>query len=288
MRILFIGDIVGKVGRQAVAEILPNLRRKRKIDLVIANAENVTHGRGARLEHLRQLRSYGVDFFTSGDHIFYLDPAEPFSDPAVPVIRPANLPEGTPGEGWRILESGGKRVAIINLLGWEFLGERLAGDERNTWLKGEIRNPFRVAHELVEKISKKKPDLILVDFHAELTSEKRALGFFLDGRVSAVLGTHTHVPTADAVILPQGTGYVSDLGMTGARDSVLGVEPAVIIERLKEGAAEPFAWVEKGPAVFRSVFLEVGGRNELKRIERVDLDQPRAGRPASRQAGARG
>lgn len=272
MKILFIGDIVGKVGRQAVAEVLPGLRKERKIDLVVGNAENVTHGRGAKLEHLRQLQSAGVDFFTSGDHIFYLDPAEPFSDPAVPVIRPANLPEGTPGEGWRIIESGGKKIAIINLLGWEFLGERLADDNRNTWLKGKVRNPFQVADELAQKISDKEADLILIDFHAELTSEKRAMGFLSDGRVSAVLGTHTHVPTADAGILPQGTGYVSDLGMTGARDSVLGVEPAVIIERLRDGTAEPFAWVEKGPAVFRSALLEFGSRNQLERIERVDLE----------------
>jgi len=272
VKILFIGDIVGKLGRRTVAKVLPDLRNKEKLDLVIANAENVTHGRGAKLEHLRELRAVGVDFFTSGDHIFYLDPWEPFSDPSVPVIRPANLPAGTPGEGWGIFEAAGKKVAVISLLGWEFLGERLVEDNRNTWLKGEVRNPFQVAEELVRKIAGKKADLVLVDFHAELTSEKRALGFFLDGRATAVLGTHTHVPTADATILPQGTGYVSDLGMTGARDSVLGVEPAVIIARLKEESAEPFVWMEKGPAVFRSVLIEIGKGNRVKRIERMDLE----------------
>jgi metallophosphoesterase (TIGR00282 family) len=269
MRILFIGDVVGKLGRSAVAQVLPDLRKKEKIDFTVANAENLTHGRGAKIEHLRELRKAGVDFFTSGDHIFYIDPAEPFSDPDVPVIRPANLPKGTPGEGGKIIEVGGKKVAIVNLLGWEFLGEKLAKDGRNTWLDGEVKNPFQAADDLLKAIS---AELIFVDFHAELTSEKRAMGFFLDGRVSAVLGTHTHVPTADAVILPKGTGYVSDIGMTGARDSVLGVEPSVIIDRLKDGTSEPFEWVEKGPAVFRAVLLEFSPSNELKRIERLDLE----------------
>lgn len=269
MRILFIGDVVGKIGRAAVEQLLPNLKKKEKIDFAVANAENVTHGRGAKIEHLRELQKAGVDLFTSGDHIFYLDPNEPFSDPAVPVIRPANLPETTPGVGSKIIEIGGKKVAIVSLLGWEFLGEKLASDKRNTWLAGDVANPFHAVDELLKKIS---AEMVFVDFHAELTSEKRAMGFFLDGRVAAVLGTHTHVPTADSTILPEGTGYVSDIGMTGARDSVLGVEPRVIIDRLKDGTAKPFEWVEKGPAVFRAVLLELSLNNELKRIERVDLE----------------
>ena len=269
MKLLFIGDIVGKLGRSAVEQVLPDLRQKEKIDFAVANAENVTHGRGAKIDHLRELQKAGVDFFTSGDHIFYIDPNEPFSDPHAPVIRPANLPKATPGEGSKIVEIGGKKVAIINLLGWEFLGDKLAKDERNIWLDGEIENPFKTADKLLKTVS---AELIFVDFHAELTSEKRAMGFFLDGRVSAVLGTHTHVPTADTTILPKGTGYVSDIGMTGARDSVLGVEPQVIINRLKEGGAEPFKWVETGPAVFRSVIVEIGKGNSVKRIERIDRE----------------
>lgn len=269
MKILFIGDIVGKLGRSAIVQILSDLKKKEEIDLAVANAENVTHGRGAKIDHLRELQRIGIDLFTSGDHIFYLDPDEPFSDPSVPVIRPENLPKSTPGEGLKIIKVGGKNVAIINLLGWEFLGDKLANDKRNTWLNGEIENPFKAADRLLKTIS---AELILVDFHAELTSEKRAMGFFLDGRVTAVWGTHTHVPTADAEILPNGTAYISDVGMTGARDSVLGVEPQVIINRLKEGAAEPFEWVETGPAVFRSVLIEIGAGNSVKRIERMDRE----------------
>lgn len=272
MKILFIGDIVGKPGRRAVEEVLPNLRREKKIDLVVANAENVTHGRGASLKHLGQLKSYGVDIFTSGDHIFYLGKEEPFSDPDILVIRPANYPPTTPGKGYQVLVSGGRKVAVVNLLGLAFLGERMGGDERNDWLEGEVANPFQTIEEVLEELEGDRPDLILVDFHAEMTSEKRAMGFFLDGKVTAVLGTHTHVPTADPTILPEGTAYISDIGMTGAEDSVLGVEPEIIIRRLREGGGEPFRWVEKGPAVFRSVTVDTDSKGLVKKIERLDLE----------------
>lgn len=270
MRFLFIGDIVGRPGRRAVARVLPELRKKEKLDFVSANAENVTHGRGAKVKHLRELREAGVDFFTSGDHVFHLDRDEPFSDPGIEIIRPANFPAGTPGEGFKVVSVSGKKVAILNLLGLTFLGDRFSEDTRYDWLEGKVENPFRRAEEVLAELEKEKPDLIFVDFHCEVTSEKRALGFFLDGRVTAVLGTHTHVPTADASVLPGGTGYLSDIGMTGARDSVLGVEPQIIIDRLKDGGAEPFRWVEGGPAVFASVIVETDRAGLVKRIGRID------------------
>lgn len=273
MRILFIGDIVAKLGRRAVGEVLPNLRKKEKLDFVIANAENVTHGRGARITHLKDLVKAGVDFFTAGPHIFYLDPNEPFSDPSVRIIRPYNLPPSAPGVGFEVVKVGTRKIAILSLLGLENLGERLGEDARNQpWLTGTVANPFGAALIALEKISAEKPDLILVDFHAEFTSEKRAMGFFLDGKVTAVVGTHTHVPTADSAVLPRGTGYVTDLGMVGAQESVLGVEPEVIINRLKENSADSFAWVEKGPAVFNSVLLEVDPKGGVKKMERRDLE----------------
>ncbi len=275
MNILFIGDIVGKLGRRAVGEILPELRKKENLDFVVANAENVTHGRGARVAHLKELLEAGVDFFTSGPHIFYLDPNEPFSDPSVPVIRPYNLPAGTPGTGFKVVKVGRQKVAVLSLLGLGNLGEKLSEAGRNRrWLSGPVVNPFGAAETALKEIAAEKPDLILVDFHAEWTSEKRAMGFFLDGKITALVGTHTHVPTADVAVLPKGTAYVSDLGMAGARDSVLGVEPIVMIDRLKEDAADPFAWVEKGPAVFNSVLLEVDPKGAVKRIERRDSDLP--------------
>lgn len=273
MRILFIGDVVGKVGRRAVEKILPSLKEKEKIDFVVANAENVTHGRGAKIEHLRELMKMGIDFFTAGPHIFYLDPQEPFSDPNVPVIRPCNLPSSSPGVGFKIVEVMKKKVAVLSLLGLGDLGERLGEDERNRlWLDGEVANPFGAAEEALRKISAAKPDLILVDFHAEWTSEKRAMGFFLDGKATVLIGTHTHIPSADPVVLPKGTAYVTDLGMVGARDSVLGVEPAIIISRISGGELLPFKWVEQGPAVFNSVLVETESPDKVKRIARIDAE----------------
>ena len=272
MKFLFLGDVVGKLGRQAVATHLPEIKKKEKVDFVVANAENLTHGRGASLKHLREISQAGVDFFTSGDHVFYLDPQEPFSDPKINIIRPANLPAGTPGEGYQVTSFKGKKIAIINLLGLTFLGEKLGEDERNSvWLKGEVANPFVKVQEILDELEKENPDFIFVDFHCELTSEKRALGLFLDGRVTAVFGTHTHVPTADAQVLPQGTAYVSDIGMTGAKNSVLGVEPRIIISRIKDNQAEPFAWVEKGPFVLGAVMVETDKENKVKRVERKDF-----------------
>lgn len=270
MRILFIGDIVGKLGRKAVSQVLPDLKAKEGADFVVANVENVTHGRGAKVKHLRQLKSAGVDFFTSGDHIFHIDPEEPFSDPEIDIIRPANYPIGTPGVGYKIVEAGGRKVAVLNLLGLTYLGDKIKEDGRNAWIEGEVENPFATIESLLREL--KDADVVLIDFHAEVTSEKRAMGFFLDGKVTAVLGTHTHVPTADSTVLPKGTGYISDIGMTGARDSVLGVEPQIIIDRLKNTSADPFEWVEKGVAVLRSVIVDSNSKGLVKDIRRLDLE----------------
>lgn len=273
MKILFIGDVVGKLGRRAVTDVLPDLRKKEGIDFVVAQAENVTHGRGAKIEHLKELMKAGVDFFTAGPHVFYLDPKEPFSDPDVPVIRPYNLPSSTPGAGFKVVTVAKKKIAVLGLLGLGNLGERLGEDERNRrWMEGEAANPFGAAEKALKEITAVDPDLVLVDFHAEWTSEKRALAFFLDGKVNVLVGTHTHVPSADPVVLPRGTAYVTDLGMVGARDSVLGVESEIIISRLSGGELLPFAWVEKGPAVFNSVLVEIDSRGAVKRVERFDSE----------------
>jgi len=262
MRFLLIGDVVGKLGRRAVGEILPGLRKKEKIDLVIANGENLAHGRGATERTAMEMMGYGVDFFTSGPHIF----AHPeIFDCDIPLVRPANYPEGKPGKGFALLTVGGKKVLVVNLVGSEkFIGRAYLEEGE------KLRNPFEVAEEILA--SEKGADLTVVDFHAELTSEKRAMGFFLDGRVTAVLGTHTHVPTADAQVLPEGTGYVTDVGMVGARDSVLGVRKEIIIDRLANNSRDPFKWVEKGPAVFNSVLLETSSRGLVRTIKRVDIE----------------
>lgn len=263
MKILFIGDIVGKLGRKAVGEVLPNLRKKEKIDLVIANGENLAHGRGATEKTLKEVMGYEVDLFTSGPHIFAHEDVFSLN---LPLIRPANYPEGTAGRGYALTEFGGRKLLIVNLVGsQEFIGR--------TYLEegAKFENPFGVVKGIIASEGG-KADLIFVDFHAELSSETRAMGFFLDGRVSAIIGTHTHVPTADAQILPKGTGYVTDVGMCGAKDSVLGVVPEIIIKRLAEGGKDPFEWVEKGPAVFNSVLLETNPEGLVKTIKRVDKE----------------
>lgn len=213
MNILFIGDIVGKIGRKAVAAILPELRKKHDIDFVIANVENLAHGKGITHSSLAEILEAGVDFCTSGNHIW--DKSEGLdilNKPDSPVIRPANYPPELPGYGEKILTIGTKSILVINLLGRLFM-------------KVSPDCPFRTLEAILKNHREKKFAAIIVDFHAEATSEKQAFGLFADGNVSAVLGTHTHVPTADGRILPKGTAYQTDAGFVGATHSVIGFSP---------------------------------------------------------------
>lgn len=264
MRILFIGEIVGKLGRRAVGGVLPSLRESANISVVLANAENIAHGKGATTATLEEVQGYGVDAFTGGDHIFWCEKAFEELDKSDPLlIRPANYPKDVPGKGFKVVDLGKDgRILLINLLGTTFIDQ-------------PAFCPFRTADKILKNFAKQSFSAIVVDFHAEATSEKAALGWYLDGRVSAVVGTHTHVPTADAKILPKGTAFVSDVGMVGARDSVLGVEPEIIIQKLKSPLPQKFEWAETGPAVFSSVLIEVeGGRaRDIKRIDKI-IDAP--------------
>ena len=274
LKILFLGDIVGKIGRRAVTEILPKLKERYKIDLVIANVENLAHGQGATLKTLAEIQDAGVDFFTSGNHVWKKkEVIEIFQKNEIPIIRPANYPPQVPGKGYRIIEVGTKKVAIINLLGRVFMRE-------------DMDCPFRMADEILESLSGSDADsnadrreltemanAVIVDFHGEATSEKVALGWYLDGRVSAVIGTHTHVPTADQKIFPQGTGYISDAGMIGAKESVLGVDKNIVIKRFLDQMPGVHEIPEQGPAVFNAVLIEVDlGNGKAVRIERVDRE----------------
>lgn len=247
---------MASLGRSTVTNILPSLKKSDKINLAIANCENLAHGRGATAEKINEMIASGVDFFTSGDHIFRI-PQFNEDIESLPVIRPANWPEETPGKGYKVLDLGKNgKILIINLLG-------------QTYINGPITNPFYTIDKILSQFESEKFASILVDFHAEVSSESRAMGFYLDGRVTAVFGTHTHIPTADTQILPKGTAYITDVGMVGARDSVLGVEPQIIIDRFTKVPADRFEWVEKGPAVFNSVLLEVKD-GKVARFERVD------------------
>lgn len=217
VKVIFIGDIVGKAGRRAVRALLPVLLRDHEVDLVLANGENAAAGFGITPQIARELLDDSIDLLTSGNHIWDRKEIIEFLERGQGLLRPINYPPGAPGAGSALLVTRtGKRVGIINASGRVFMGD--------------LECPFRaVAHE-AERIRKTTP-VIIVDFHAEATSEKEALGWFLDGQVSAVIGTHTHVQTADERVLPQGTAYITDAGMSGARDSVIGVKKEIAIER---------------------------------------------------------
>ncbi len=214
MKILFIGDVVGGPGRRGLREAMPGLRERYSPDLVVVNGENSAGGMGITEKTSRDLFESGAGVITSGNHVYRHREAYDFLDREPRVIRPANYPHANPGRGHTVVEVGGKRVGVINLSGAE--GLKVA------------RSPFHEVDSILERI---EADLVIVDFHAEMTSEKVAMGWHLDGRVAAVLGTHTHVPTADARVLPKGTAYISDVGMTGSRTSVLGVKPEQALAR---------------------------------------------------------
>jgi len=217
MKILFIGDIVGKSGRKAVREILPPLVSNHGINFVIANCENAAAGFGVTKDIIEELFGYGIDVLTSGNHIWDKREIYDFIEDYENLLRPANYPDGTPGRGSvASLSSFGQTVGVINLEGRVFMRY--------------LDCPFKKAQEELENLKTFTP-LVIVDIHAEATSEKKALAWFLDGKVTAVIGTHTHVQTADNEILPQGTAYISDAGMTGAFNSVLGMKVDHVLDR---------------------------------------------------------
>lgn len=247
MKLLFIGDIFGRPGRDTVRKVLPEVIDEFAPDIVIANAENLAHGNGITPESINEMRSAGVDFFTSGNHIWGNQAGVlKLEDPTFPVIRPANYPSAnTPGEGYKIVEDGkGHRILVINLMGEVFM-------------KQHIDSPFKTIDEILEETAKENVDAIIVDFHAETTAEKYAFGFYVDGRVSAVLGTHTHVSTTDARIFENGTAYISDVGMVGSYDSVIGVNKEVIIKKFLTQMPAKHTPETEGTMIFNAVILEL-------------------------------
>lgn len=214
MRILLLGDVVGRPGRRAIRDLVPPLVARERVDLVIANAENAAGGRGVDVKSAEELLSGGVHVLTSGNHIWKKKEVYPYIEAHPNLLRPANYPPGAPGRGWLRWENGGRRALILNLQGRVFMPP--------------VDDPFRCVDRLLEEHGAFSP-VVIVDMHAEATSEKAAMGWFLDGRVSVVYGTHTHVQTADERILPKGTAYITDLGMCGAWDSVIGIEVESVV-----------------------------------------------------------
>lgn len=263
IKILFFGDVVGKIGRHGLKKILPTLKKKYKPDLVIANGENLAHGLGVTKKILIEIKGAGVDFLTSGNHIWKKKEIEEiFKDPEWQdfVIRPANWPEGVPGEGAKLLKVGKFFVLVINLMGRVFIGQ-------------DLDCPFRKLDEILAQYKGKKINAILVDIHGEATSEKVAMGWYADGRVSAVLGTHTHVGTADAKILPQGTAHITDAGMVGAKDSVIGMRKEQPLAGFLTQLPQAFEPPEKGEVIINAVYLEIDPKTKkAKKIQRVDLE----------------
>jgi len=257
MLILAIGDIIGKPGRQAVEAFVPDLRKEFGIDLVIANGENTAGGFGLTVATAQELLDSGIDVITSGNHIWAQKEIIPYLDENVPVIRPLNYPPGTPGRGYIIK----KKVMVVNLIGRTFMSS--------------YDCPFRTMDALLAGTASKHK-IIIVDFHAEATSEKVALGRYLDGRVSAVLGTHTHVGTIDARILSGGTAYVTDIGMTGPDDSVIGDDPEGVIRRFLTMMPHHLT-VGRGRPVFNAIMVEIDDKSgKATRIERIckELAEP--------------
>ena len=211
MKIIFFGDIVGRPGREAIKKIIPELKKEHQPDLIVANVENIAHGKGITKKSLDEILESGVDLATSGDHTFDQKQTEEIlEDKSIPFLRPANYPPGVAGRGYKIIEIGARTILIMNLMGRVFFNANLDC-------------PFRKADEILEEAGD-GIDAVIIDFHCEATSEKKALGYYLDGRAAAILGTHTHIPTADEQILPKGTAYISDVGMVGPKNSVLGAK----------------------------------------------------------------
>lgn len=271
MKILFFGDIVGQPGRQALAKILPELKKETNPDLIIANSDNIAHGQGLTRKAVEETLATGVNFLTGGDHAFVLkEAAAALDDKELPVLRPLNWPGAVSGRGFDIISYGARRILLISLIGRVFMRQ-------------DFDDPFQKITALLEDYSLKgreqgseAVDAIVIDFHAEATSEKAALVWFLDGKVSAILGTHTHVPTADEKILPQGTAFISDLGMVGPQNSILGVDKEAVIKRFLTQRLLRLG-VASGPVEVNAVLLtldeQTGLAQNIGRVRKiVDLD----------------
>ncbi|MFN3396739.1 MAG: TIGR00282 family metallophosphoesterase [Thermodesulfovibrionales bacterium] len=259
MKVLFIGDIVGKTGRLAVKSLLPLIINKYKIDIVIANGENAAGGFGITEKVASELFNYGIHILTSGNHIWDKKESIPYIGKESRIIRPLNYPPGVPGFGsitWAVRD---KKIGIINLSGRVFMSN--------------IDCPFRVGLSEIERL-REETNIIIIDLHAEATSEKIAFGYYVDGKVSAVIGTHTHVQTADEKILPGGTAYITDVGMTGPADSVIGIDKEQIIERFLLQMPKKFE-TAKGGGIFSAVVIEIeDDSGKASAIKRLMLNYP--------------
>ncbi|WP_170007341.1 TIGR00282 family metallophosphoesterase [Bacillus fonticola] len=255
MRILFVGDVVSSLGRTMIKEYLPRLRKKYMPHATIVNGENAAGGKGITHKIYRELREWGADCVTLGNHTWGNKEIFDFIDEADALIRPANFPKGNPGVGVHTLKVLGTDMAVVNIQGRTFMPP--------------IDCPFETIENILEEL-KPKHKVIFVDFHGEATSEKQAMGHFLDGKVSVCVGTHTHIPTADARILPNGTAYITDVGMTGPYDEVIGTKKDTIIRRFRTQLPERFEVPKEGRTQLSAVVVDVDSKTgTATKIEQV-------------------
>ena len=262
MKLLYIGDIMGEAGMRVVEHCMPHLRQERHVDLVIAQAENVTEGKGIGVQDFERLRRTGIDFCTGGNWTLHRDEIIPaLNDPNMPIIRPANYPEGTPGLGYKYIRTPAGEVLVISLLG------QIIGRDSDK----AVDNPLQVVDSILAKEMQHPRVATIVNFHGDYSSEKRVIGYYLDGRVAAVVGDHWHVPTADAMVLPGGTAHISDVGMCGALDSSLGVRLDVIIRRWQTGQQSRNELETHGRMQFNALYVDIDEEGLANNIEHIQL-----------------
>lgn len=257
MKILFLGDIVGNPGRAIVEQVMPGLMKEHQPDLVIANAENMANGRGLTPRLAESLFDAEVDILTSGNHIWDNREIFGYIENERRIVRPANYPIGAPGLGYTLVKVGKVQVAVINMIGRVFMGD--------------FDSPFMVIDQILAEVLKETKH-IFIDFHAEATSEKLAFAHYVDGRASVVVGTHTHVQTADEQILPKGTAYISDVGMCGPVNSIIGMKKEQVLQRFLTQMPVRFE-VEPGPAMLNAVLIEINDNGHASSILRLRLNQ---------------
>lgn len=259
MKILFVGDVVGSPGRDMVQEYVPKLKKKYQPNVTIINGENAASGKGITEKIYKQFLEAGAQAITLGNHAWDKKEIFEFIDHAPNMVRPANFPEGTPGSGLMFVKSNKFEVAVINLQGRTFLPP--------------LDDPFRKVDQLIDE-AKKRTNLIFLDFHAEATSEKQAMGWYVDGRVSAVVGTHTHTQTADERILPQGTAYITDVGMTGPYDGILGTDREAVLKRFLSNLPVRFEVTKEGRTQLNAFLVDIDETSGIaKKVQRILINE---------------
>jgi 2',3'-cyclic-nucleotide 2'-phosphodiesterase len=259
MHILYVGDIMGDVGIQVVEQIVPSLRRDKNIDVVIAQAENVSEGRGITLADFERLKHSGIDFFTGGNWTLHREEIyDALQDPSAPIVRPANYPKGTPGQAYKYIEAAGKRCLIVSLMG------HIVGKDSEK----PFDNPLQTIDSIIEQ-EKTKYDVLVVNLHGDYSSEKVIIGHYLDGRATLVVGDHWHVPTADARVLPNGTAHISDVGMCGALNASLGVSFSSVIPRWRDNQQTRNVLETTGPRQFNGLLVETGVDDRARTVELI-------------------